>query len=86
MEINSVKFVNLSDLLKGLKSAEDEIDAGDLNVTFGDANHTLLTPKQFKAQVLNAIETGNILISENVELADRLTIIEEQDAMIDMES
>lgn len=81
MTIQTVRFVNLWDLLQGHEAVKQAIADGDWSsITWGDANHTLISPERFKDEILFELE--DVDASEVQRLIDSL----DRDVYLDMES
>ncbi len=46
-ETDSVRYIKLSNLLKGLNHCIEVFDNADFDVSFGDALHTIVTKERF---------------------------------------
>lgn len=87
MNIQTARFVGLSDVLDGYPAVRDAISEGDWpSITWGDANRTLISKERFESEILDIIpcDTGKMMAQmEKVEA--RLKELP-QDVYIDMES
>lgn len=69
--VKQVHFVSLSELIDGLNTVENAIGVNDLDVSYGDADFTLLTIENFKEQVFSKIE-DDLSLNDRDELLNRL--------------
>lgn len=58
-KIETVSLIPESDLLDGLVDVREAVNDGDLDVSFGDANRTLLSTDAYKTKVLDKIDIGD---------------------------
>lgn len=85
MDIKTVKIVSYTDLIDGMPSIAEAIHGADIkNVTWGDANHTLVSVESFRTNILGGIdgEFGD----EGEKLESRLEDFESHNVYIDMEN
>lgn len=80
----TVKFVTLSALFDGCPSMNEEMNEADVDVTFGDADMTLVSVERFSATVLRHLDDA--LHNEYQVVEKRLADLKANDIYIDLEN
>ena len=70
-DIKQIHYIDVGSLVDGLDTVENAIGVNDLDVSYGDADFTLLTIENFKEQVFNKIE-DDLSLNDRDELLNRL--------------
>ncbi len=86
MKINTVQYVNLSDVLRALQVSDWDDFALCIRATWGDAAHTMIHSWELEDAWKRWIDRDNVSVAEVRELRDRFTRLDLADLYIDLEN